>query len=820
MKIFILISENFNKNFIMKSLSFFNFKQENIHTSSVYKYLEELNICYQEEEADKINYNEYDLIICDLTNYKSIKNIYNNKFIICYDDQIKNDILNDYNSYNICLDVNSGIKEHLSHNISFNLDDNKYYYLKDNILFNVDDNHIFDEKDIFYINNKYIENIENIEKTNKNHEITNINTKIVDFEDFPYKIVEYENKYYKKYNNKIQEIDIDTLKKKMNNIIKSIYIDNENISNCELTNNLEIHFTILILSYNNEKYTDLCLKSALNQNYKNFNVLFINCNSTDKTSEICQKYVHEFNNYTIIDENDRVYQTENFLLGTLLSEKNTTIVSLDGDDWFNDSNVLEILNDVYFSTRCLMTHGSYVEFPYRNVRWAWKDRSLEELVNIRKNKFSLSHLRTWNKELFLNIKLDSLKINDEYPKMAGDVSVLLSMVEMCPDKCVFINKTLYVYNRINVLSDANVNEKLQIETAEYFFNKEKHSRKDSKSILQLNDPLLYFINELVIGYLKFLMIEKYLNHKKYLNYENKSKFTCNYSYKILKNTGYETTVHNYFKLNNLKDSREMKVFFNKEKLNNYKYLKNNKLYEKYCKIKEINILGIIILSCKKRLNKAIEKLNKFNKSNINAICKIFIGDMNIEKSYEENNIVYLKVPDNYESLPLKVYSAMVWYITQSNVDYIFKTDDDIDIDFLKLFELFEGEISNKNIYGGNVGVVSPYVDDWHFGKCENMQLNSIPININYYGLYCSGGGYFVHKNILTLCLDRYLEIYYSKNILAEDLLMGIVINEMDILPLHIFLFDRKILEWGEHERVSYYLGSWRNLLSLTYKSVH
>lgn len=249
---------------------------------------------------------------------------------------------------------------------------------------------------------------------------------------------------------------------------------------------------------------------------------------------------------------------------------------MDGDDWLNNDTTLKLLNDVYFSTRCLMTFGSYVEFPYRNVKWGWKKINLKELSNIRENKFSLSHLRTWNKNLFLNINPLSLKINNKYPEMAGDVSVLLYMVEMFPDKCVFINKDLYVYNRTNVFSDSNTNEKEQIETAEYFFNIEKYSRINIENILQLKEPLLFFINELSISDLKFSLIDKYLNYEK-------SKFICKHSYTIFKNTQYECCIHSGDHRQHFikKECEKINLFLNSEKLENYKLSKNNKLYEKF-----------------------------------------------------------------------------------------------------------------------------------------------------------------------------------------------------------------------------------------------
>ena len=452
-----------------------------------------------------------------------------------------------------------------------------------------------------------------------------------------------------------------------------------------------------------------------------------------------------------------------------------------------------------------MTYGSYVEFPYRNVKWGWKKRNIEELSNIRKNKFSLSHLRTWNKNLFLNIKQESLKINNKYPKMSGDVSVLLYMVEMFPEKCVYINKELYTYNRTNVISDSVINKKKQIEIAEYFFNIEKYSKINIQNVIQLKDPLLFFINELSLSYLKFSMINNYLKYQKH-------KFICNHSYKIFKNTDFEQQIHtDLHKLDfSEKDCEKIKSFFNSEKLENYKLSKNKNLYGKYLE-KKNNKLGIIILSCKKRLDKAINKLKFFKDSNINAICKIFVGDETIEKTYEQNDVIYLKVADNYESLPIKVHTAMEWYIGNHDIDYIFKTDDDIDINFYKLYELFQNDISNKLLYCGNLAVFKPFIDTNHFGKCEDEHTNNNKILIDYYGFYVSGGGYFVSTYILKKCLKKYINLYYEKHIKAEDLLMGIVINELNILPSHINYSN--ILNWEESESSSYYFYIWRNLLN-------
>lgn len=62
---------------------------------------------------------------------------------------------------------------------------------------------------------------------------------------------------------------------------------------------------IIVPVYNVEKYLDDCIKSILEQTYRRINVVLIDDGSKDRSSEICDKYAHHYNNFTVIHQKNR-----------------------------------------------------------------------------------------------------------------------------------------------------------------------------------------------------------------------------------------------------------------------------------------------------------------------------------------------------------------------------------------------------------------------------------------------------------------------------------------------------------------------------------
>ena len=65
--------------------------------------------------------------------------------------------------------------------------------------------------------------------------------------------------------------------------------------------------TIIIPNYNREKFLSKCLNSCLNQSYENYQLIFIDNESSDKSLEIAKKIQSESSKKFIIDTAPNIY---------------------------------------------------------------------------------------------------------------------------------------------------------------------------------------------------------------------------------------------------------------------------------------------------------------------------------------------------------------------------------------------------------------------------------------------------------------------------------------------------------------------------------
>lgn len=226
------------------------------------------------------------------------------------------------------------------------------------------------------------------------------------------------------------------------------------------------HFVIVITSYNNQQWYLKNIMSACGQEYDNFEIIFTDDCSPDKTGDLVEEFLE--NNpprckITLIKNHTRCGAFQNIYRSISRCKPNDIVVSLDGDDWLANNQVLSHLNSVYANKNVWMTHGQFLMYPGNTVcDWAQKMPPTVVKNNAYRSYRNIpTHLRTFYVWLFRTIKLEDLLHEGSFYPVTWDMAFMLPMMELSGGNHAFIDKILYIYNTGNPLNDYKTNRALQ-----------------------------------------------------------------------------------------------------------------------------------------------------------------------------------------------------------------------------------------------------------------------------------------------------------------------------------------------------------------------
>ncbi len=160
---------------------------------------------------------------------------------------------------------------------------------------------------------------------------------------------------------------------------------------------------------------------------------------------------------------------------------------------------------------------------------------------------------------------------------------------------------------------------------------------------------------------------------------------------------------------------------------------------------------LLIMNCKKHDNKAAYQKSTWLSTLPDYLLYYHvIGEPELESPFafdNENHILWIKVEDDYNSLPKKVIRAYHAVNEIFDYQYIFKTDDDQMLTNDKFFTVIKGmtsSITNKLHYGGFiVDVKQNHLSQYHKIHPE------LPANLPVYKTkYCNGRFYFLSKQAI------------------------------------------------------------------------
>ena len=233
---------------------------------------------------------------------------------------------------------------------------------------------------------------------------------------------------------------------------------------------------ILTTSYNCEKFIEKSLFSIMSQRYQDFTCYITDDVSTDNTVNIVRETIKNDPRFILIENKTKFFQPGNY--DQIITSRNIDgeeiCVEVDGDDWLPDSNVFTRINEVYKDKEVWMTSGS---FRYHDGRPGFANPPTN-FSNVRKQTFTLSHLRTWKSWLWKKIKHEDLRDeNNNYWNVAGDLSFMFPMFEMSGEKHYrFLSDINYIYNESNPINDHKVNMSNVLHTVNKIRNKPEYKQ--------------------------------------------------------------------------------------------------------------------------------------------------------------------------------------------------------------------------------------------------------------------------------------------------------------------------------------------------------
>ena len=264
-----------------------------------------------------------------------------------------------------------------------------------------------------------------------------------------------------------------------------------------------IKFSIITVVKNRVSTIENAIKSILQQDYKNYEIIIVDGCSSDGTLEILNKYKKKIK--TLISEKDvGVYHAMNKGL------KHTTgdvICFLNSDDFFAKNNILSSLNDVFQKNNCDIVYGEIVYItnyiPPKIVRY-WKNNFVS------KKSFLLGH-HPPHPAFFAKKKLydEFGNFNVSLPIIA-DFDLMLRFFNNCND--TFYLRKICVIMRLGGVSNKSLSS---------VFLQNKKLLKLLKGYGGNFNPVLFIITKLFVKTLQYFFaiyenkkIKKILNFKK------------------------------------------------------------------------------------------------------------------------------------------------------------------------------------------------------------------------------------------------------------------------------------------------------------------
>lgn len=235
--------------------------------------------------------------------------------------------------------------------------------------------------------------------------------------------------------------------------------------------------------YNVEKWIPTTIQSIRKQTYNNFQAIVIDDMSTDNSFLKAQESIQDDKRFVLLKNKEKHFALHNIIRGIkkLSPNGDDVIVTIDGDDWLPNQNVLTKIANTYKTKECFLTYGTYMTYPNGQKPWnvTKYHNDIIKQSGYRKDVWRASHLRTFKHFLWKNIDLKDLKDKDgNYYKMAWDLAFMFPMLEMAAERQEYLDDITYIYNRDNPINDDKVDHSYQLKLEKEIRARPKYKRAE------------------------------------------------------------------------------------------------------------------------------------------------------------------------------------------------------------------------------------------------------------------------------------------------------------------------------------------------------
>ena len=268
--------------------------------------------------------------------------------------------------------------------------------------------------------------------------------------------------------------------------------------------------SVIINFYNGERYLSQCLKSVLNQDYENLEViLWDNC-SSDNSKKIVKSHEDKRIRYFLNKKKETLYKARN---QAILQTSGELIAFLDCDDWWEKN---------YISSRASLFSDSYYDYYYSNTNFYYEKKKCTKIYKKYKlpegiifDQLSKDYFIIISGVIFKKKLFSEFGLFDDTFNVIGDFDFIMKISKFCNGHG---NNLPLINYRIHDENFSKLHSEIFFEEYKRWFENNNIDKKDikfQKNIKFFRNKLSYLeITSLLINKKKnLLLIKKILQHE-------------------------------------------------------------------------------------------------------------------------------------------------------------------------------------------------------------------------------------------------------------------------------------------------------------------